>query len=93
MPRVKFNFKTRYWEIDNNKWETDVYLIKMELNKELKTENEIKNYYEDKVKQMDKCVRKEISKRSHGKNYVYTKKDHGDFSYASFCDKDRENGL
>ncbi len=36
MPRVKFNFKTRYWEIDNNKWETDVYVIKMELNKELK---------------------------------------------------------
>ncbi len=38
MPRVKFNFKTRYWEIDSNKWETDVYVIKMELNKELKTE-------------------------------------------------------
>ncbi len=90
MPRVKFNFKTRYWEIDNNKWETDVYVIKMELNKELKTENEIKNYYEDKVKQMDKCVRTEISKNSHGRNYIYTKKDYGDFSYANFCDKDKD---
>ncbi len=53
-------------------------------------ENEIKNYYEDKVKQMDKCVRTEISKKSHGKNYVYTKKDQGDFSYANFCDKNQE---
>lgn len=39
LPRVKFNFKIGYWEIDNNKWETDVYLIKMELNKTLKIEN------------------------------------------------------
>ncbi len=44
----------------------------------------------DKVKQMDKCVRTEISKNSHGRNYVYTKKDYGDFSYANFCDKDKD---
>ncbi len=28
---------------------------------------------------MDKCVRTEISKNRHGRNYVYTKKDYGDF--------------
>lgn len=29
LPRVKFNFKFGYWEIDTFKWETDVYLIQM----------------------------------------------------------------
>lgn len=40
---------------------------------------------------MDKCVRKEISRGNHGQKYKYTKTDYNDFSYASFCDKDREN--
>lgn len=56
--RVKFNFKVGYWEIDMFKWETDINLIQMEIDESLKTENEIKSYYENKVKQMDECVRK-----------------------------------
>ncbi|MGL5732844.1 MAG: hypothetical protein ACRCXE_02135, partial [Metamycoplasmataceae bacterium] len=78
LPRVKCNFKINYWELDDMKRKTEVYLIKMELDKTLKTENEIKNYYENKVKQMDKCVRKEISKRSHGQKYKYTKTDYNE---------------
>ncbi|MGL4484256.1 MAG: hypothetical protein ACRCUS_04840 [Anaerovoracaceae bacterium] len=73
------------------KWTTDVYLIKMELNKTLKTEDDIKKYYENRVRQMDKCVRRELGKRSHGQKYKYTKTDYNEFSYANFCDKDEEN--
>ncbi len=29
LPRVKFNPKIGYWEIDSTKWETDMYLAKM----------------------------------------------------------------
>lgn len=35
---------------------------------------------------MDKCVRRELSKR-----YKYMKTDYNDFSYANLCDKDEEN--
>ncbi len=67
LPRVKFNSKIGYWEIDHTKWETDMYLAKMELNKMLKTERDIKEHYESNMKMLDKCVRKELSKRRHGK--------------------------
>ncbi|XP_026110841.1 uncharacterized protein LOC113084981 [Carassius auratus] len=91
LPRVKFNFKIGYWEIDEVKWETDVYLIQMEIKETLQTEIEIKNYYEDKVKQIEQCVRKEMGKKYHGQKYKYIKTDSVDFSYAHFCDKDEEN--
>lgn len=53
-------------------------------------ENEIKNYYENKVKQMDECVRKEISKINHEQKYKYVKTDNNDFSYANFYDQKEE---
>ncbi len=74
LPSVKFNSEIGYWEIDNTKWETDMYLAKMELNKMLKTERDIKGHCENNMKLLDKCVRKELSKRRHGKKYFYTKK-------------------
>lgn len=84
-------FKIGCWDLDAHKWKTDVYLIKMRLSNAVKMENEIKDYYENRVKQMDECVREEISRTNHGQKYRYTKTDYSDFSYANFCDKDREN--
>lgn len=58
----------------------------MGLNKSLRTEGDIKEYYEKNLKLLDKCVREELSKRRQGKKYFYTKIDYNDFSYANFLE-------
>ncbi len=42
------------------------------------------------MKLLEKCVRKELSKRRNGKKYFYTKIDYSDFAYANFCDKNED---